>query len=367
MTNRSDNVLIIEDTMTIAMVFRAWLDRKGINTLHAATGADGLAMIRAGQCRAVLLDLQLPDTNGIEILKEIQREELDVAVVVVTASGSINNAVEAMRLGAYDFIVKPASEERLVTTMRNALERTSLRRAVSQIRQGYGEGATHGFIGSSLPMIAVFRTIDAVAKSNASVFILGESGTGKEVCANAIHNASGRRSGRFVALNCAAIPKDLIESEIFGHVKGAFTGATTDREGAAVAADGGTLFLDEICEMDVNLQAKLLRFLQTGTVQRVGSDKAIKVDVRIVCATNRNPLQEVQEGRFREDLYYRLFVVPVEMPALRDREGDVLKIAHSFLQTMAAEEGKRFEGFTADAEGMMLAYSWPGNVRELQN
>jgi DNA-binding NtrC family response regulator len=170
-----------------------------------------------------------------------------------------------------------------------------------------------------------------------------------------------------VALNCAAIPRDLIESEIFGHVKGAFTGATTDREGAAVAADGGTLFLDEICEMDVNLQAKLLRFLQTGTVQRVGSDKAIKVDVRIVCATNRNPLQEVQEGRFREDLYYRLFVVPVEMPALRDREGDVLKIAHSFLQTMAAEEGKRFEGFTADAEGMMLAYSWPGNVRELQN
>ena len=185
--------------------------------------------------------------------------------MVVTASGSINNAVEAMRLGAYDFIVKPASEERLVTTMRNALERTKLQRVVNQIRQGYSDDGRHGFIGSSLPMIAVFRTIDAVAKSNASVFILGESGTGKEVCANAIHNASARRNGRFVALNCAAIPKDLMESEIFGHVKGAFTGATSDREGAAVAADGGTLFLDEICEMDINLQAKLLRFLQTGT------------------------------------------------------------------------------------------------------
>ncbi len=367
MTSRSDCVLVIEDTMTIAMVFRAWLDRKGIETIHAQTGAEGLELIRSGRCRAVLLDLQLPDTNGIEILKEVQREGLDVAVVVVTASGSINNAVEAMRLGAYDFIVKPASEERLVTTMRNALERTKLQQVVNQIRQGYGDDGRHGFIGSSLPMIAVFRTIDAVAKSNASVFILGESGTGKEVCANAIHNASARRNGRFVALNCAAIPKDLMESEIFGHLKGAFTGATSDREGAAVAADGGTLFLDEICEMDINLQAKLLRFLQTGTVQKVGSDRAARVDVRIVCATNRNPLQEVQEGRFREDLYYRLFVVPVEMPPLREREDDVLKIAHRFLEAMAAEEGKRFQGFSPDAEGMMLAYSWPGNVRELQN
>jgi two-component system repressor protein LuxO len=367
MISRTDHVLVIEDTMSIAMVFRSWLGRKDIQTEFASTGAEGLEKIRSGLYRAVLLDLQLPDTNGIEILKQVQRENLDVAIVVVTASGSISNAVEAMRLGAYDFIVKPASEERLVTTMRNALERTSLRRAVSEIRKGYEETGTHGFIGASLPMIAVYKTIDAVSRSNASVFILGESGTGKEVCATAIHNASGRSHGRFVALNCAAIPKDLMESEIFGHIKGAFTGATGDREGAAIAADGGTLFLDEICEMDINLQSKLLRFLQTGCVQKVGSDRVTKVDVRIVCATNRNPLREVQEGRFREDLYYRLFVVPVQMPPLREREGDVLLIAEQFLAAMAAEEGKHFEGFSADAEGALTSYSWPGNVRELQN
>ncbi len=367
MISRPDHVLVIEDTMSIAMVFRSWLARKDIQTEFAGTGAEGLEKIRSGLYRAVLLDLQLPDTNGIEILKQVQRENLDVAIVVVTASGSISNAVEAMRLGAYDFIVKPASEERLVTTMRNALERTKLRRAVSEIRKGYEETGTHGFIGASLPMIAVYRTIDAVSRSNASVFILGESGTGKEVCATAIHNASGRSNGRFVALNCAAIPKDLMESEIFGHIKGAFTGATGDREGAAIAADGGTLFLDEICEMDINLQSKLLRFLQTGCVQKVGSDRVTKVDVRIVCATNRNPLREVQEGRFREDLYYRLFVVPVQMPPLREREGDVLLIAEQFLAAMAAEEGKNFEGFSPDAEGALMSYSWPGNVRELQN
>jgi len=367
MKQNNDRVLIVEDTMSVAMVFQTWLKKRGLEADIAGTGKEGLAAVRKGGHRVVLLDLQLPDANGLDLLKTISEESPDVAVVVVTASGSINVAVEAMRLGAYDFAVKPAAEERLATTVRNAMERQQLARTVREIAKPYEGAGSHGFIGKSLPMIAVYKTIDAVSRSNAPVFITGESGTGKEVCAQAVHQASPRRSGRFVALNCAAIPKDLIESEIFGHVRGAYTGATGDREGAAIAADGGTLFLDEICEMDLNLQAKLLRFLQTGTVQKVGSDRPVKVDVRIVCATNRDPLKEVTEGRFREDLYYRLFVVPIELPPLRDRQDDVVLIARRLLETMTAEEGKAFRGFEPEAETAMLAYTWPGNVRELQN
>ncbi len=368
MSNENNNVLIVEDSGSIAVVYESWLKKAGFSAQVVDTGEQALEHIRTGAFRVVLLDLQLPDISGLDVLDAIVAEELGVTVVVVTASGSIMTAVDAMRRGAYDFVVKPAAEERLVTTTRNAMEREVLQKAVSQIRSDYAKkGGTHGFVGNSLPMIAVYKTIDAVSQSNASVFITGESGTGKEVCAAAIHNASPRRKSRFVALNCAAIPKDLIESEIFGHLKGAFTGATSDRDGAALAADGGTLFLDEICEMDIALQSKLLRFLQTGTVQKVGSDKSTKVDVRIVCATNRDPVREVEEGRFREDLFYRLHVVPVSLPPLRERDGDVVDIARSFLKEIAAEEGKSFGDFAPEAEDVLLSYRWPGNVRELQN
>ena len=216
-------------------------------------------------------------------------------------------------------------------------------------------------------MLAVYNTIKAVARSNASVFITGESGTGKELCAVALHKNGPRRNKPFVALNCAAIPDNLIESELFGHVKGAFTGATSDREGAATSADGGTLFLDELCEMDLSLQSKLLRFLQTGQVQKVGSDRAKKVDVRVVCATNREPLREVEEGRLREDLYYRLHVVGIYLPPLRERDVDIVEIAEQFLKAASNEEGKSFETLSQDAIDALLSHSWPGNVRELQN
>jgi DNA-binding NtrC family response regulator len=288
-------------------------------------------------------------------------------VVVVTSSGSIKTAVEAMQAGAYDFIVKPVAEERLVTTTRNALERETLTEVVEEVRKPTNTKAHHGFIGSSLPMTAVYKMIESVARSNAAVFVTGESGTGKEVCAEAIHKLSPRAKRPFVPLNCAAIPKDLIESEIFGHIKGAFTGATSDRDGAAARADGGTLFLDEICELELNLQAKLLRFLQSGTVQKVGSDSLKKVDVRIVCATNRDPLEEVEAGRFREDLYYRLHVLPIGLPPLRARGADVLELAKHFLSQFAREENKVFDGFSVEAEEALLAHSWPGNVREMQN
>ena len=209
--------------------------------------------------------------------------------------------------------------------------------------------------------------IESAAPSKATVFVTGESGTGKEVCAQAIHSQSPRRELSFVALNCAAIPKDLMESEIFGHVKGAFTGAVADRGGAAMKADGGTLFLDEICEMDLGLQSKLLRFIQTGTFQKVGSTALEKVDVRFICASNRDPLKEVEEGRFREDLYYRLHVIPIGLPPLKEREEDVILIARKFLHDFVREEGKQFESFAPETEAIFRAYRWPGNVRQLQN
>ena len=364
---KDDSVLLVEDTSSIAIVYESWLRNAQLAATVVGNGADALREIRSGQHKVVLLDLQLPDMNGLEILETVQKENLDVTVVVVTSSGSIATAVEAMRLGAYDFVVKPAAEERLITTTKNALEREVLQETVRTIRAEFSRAETHGFVGSSLPMIAVYKTIDAVSRSTATIFITGESGTGKEVCAEAIHKASARAGGPFVALNCAAIPKELIESELFGHVRGAFTGATSDREGAAMAANNGTLFLDEIGEMDMSLQSKLLRFLQTGTVQKVGSDKLEKVDTRIVCATNRDPLTEVREGRFREDLYYRLHVVPIVLPPLRERGTDVVEIAQEFLSSMSQQEGKSFSGFDEDAENLMLSYSWPGNVRELQN
>ena len=360
-------VLVVEDTGTIAMVYNAWLAKAGYDPKVVGTGEEALKELRSGEYRLALLDLQLPDIGGMDVLKAVQTEGLALTIIVVTASGSISTAISAMREGAYDFIVKPTAEERLITTVRNALERDTLRVTVKRIREEIGGGSRHGFVGSSLPMLSVYRTIDSVARSNASVFITGESGTGKEVCAQAIHNASARARAPFIALNCAAIPKDLIESEVFGHVKGAFTGATSDRSGAALAANGGTLFLDEICEMDIALQGKLLRFIQTGQVQKVGSDRLEKVDVRIICATNRDPWAEVEAGRFREDLFFRLHVVPIHLPPLRDREGDVVEIATALLAAISAEEGKAFIGFTEDAENALLMHSWTGNVRELQN
>ncbi len=272
-----------------------------------------------------------------------------------------------MRAGAVDFIVKPYARARLSVTLANALEKRALVAQLRSVRARLERDRFFGFIGASAPMQAAYRTIESVAASRASVFITGESGTGKELAAEAIHKASPRANGSFVALNCGAIPRDLLESEVFGHVRGAFTGAVTDRPGAARLADGGTLFLDEIGEMPLDMQVKLLRFVQTGSFAAVGGSKVERVDVRFVCATNRDPMLEVQAGRFREDLYYRLYVVPIELPPLRDRGDDVLLIARHFLASFAREERRRFRGFTPEAEAALMAYSWPGNVRQLQN
>ncbi len=360
-------VVLVEDTYSEAELYTDFLRREPVEVTHVSNGRDAIETITEMVPDLVLLDLQLPDMTGLDVLRDLRERGVPVTAVVVTAHGSINTAVEAMQAGAIDFVVKPFNANRLQVTVRNALERQELTQIVQTLKSEFGRNQYHGFIGSSLAMQGVYRTIDAAARSKATVFVTGESGTGKEVCAEAIHAQSTRSQSQFVPLNCAAIPRDLMESEIFGHVKGAFTGATSDREGAAVRADKGTLFLDEICEMDLDLQAKLLRFIQTGVVQPVGSSKDRKVDVRFVCATNRDPWQEVMEGRFREDLYYRLHVIPIQLPPLRDREGDIFEIARSFLQRFAQEEGKAFEGFDAEAESTLGNYDWPGNIRQLQN
>jgi len=251
-------------------------------------------------------------------------------------------------------------------TLQNALEKHILQNGIGQLREAFRSGF-HGFIGTSLARQSVYRIIDSAAPSKATVFITGESGTGKEVCADAIHQQSPRRSKPFIALNCAAIPRDLMESEIFGHVKGAFTGASNERKGAALQANGGTLFLDEICEMDLDLQSKLLRFIQTGKIQKVGGSTTEAVDLRFICATHRNPIDDVAAGRFREDLFYRLHVIPVHLPPLREREGDVLLIANQFLTDYSDEENKTFMGLSSECEAIFTQYAWPGNIRELQN
>jgi two-component system repressor protein LuxO len=360
-------VVLVEDTASLAATYRQYLRDEPIELIHVENGEDAKSAITQHNPKLVLLDLKLPDISGQEVLAWIREQGFPTAVVVMTAHSSVEIAVDVMRYGAEDFLEKPFDAHRLQTTVRNALKRGNLQSLVKDMEDTFERKAYHGFIGHSLPMQAVYRIIDAAAPSKATVFITGESGTGKEVCAEAIHKAGKRAKGPFIALNCGAIPRDLMESEIFGHTKGAFTGAGSERKGAAELADGGTLFLDEIGEMDLDLQTKLLRFVQTGRFQKVGSSAEQSVDVRFVCATNRDPYEEVAAGRFREDLFYRLHVVPVQLPPLRDRDDDIIAIAEHFLRLFAEEEGKDFRTFAPLVEVIFRRYPWPGNVRQLQN
>jgi two-component system repressor protein LuxO len=357
-------LLMVEDTASVAVLYRSYLTPLDIDINIVSTGRDAIESLKQREPDLILLDLRLPDMTGMDVLSQVKLTNPDVPVIFMTAHGSIDTAVQAMRYGAQDFLIKPCEADRLRVTVNNAIRKANKIKSTEDdpLNQNY-----QGFIGSSQTMQAVYRTIDSAASSKASIFITGESGTGKEVCAEAIHAASRRGDKPFIAINCAAIPKDLIESELFGHVKGAFTGAATDRQGAAELADGGTLFLDELCEMDLDLQTKLLRFIQTGTFQKVGSSRMKSVDVRFVCATNRDPWKEVEEGRFREDLYYRLYVIPLHLPPLRERGDDVIEIAYSLLGYMAKEEEKEFVRLSPEVVERFTQYEWPGNVRQLQN
>ncbi|MEM9099398.1 MAG: sigma-54 dependent transcriptional regulator [Pseudomonadota bacterium] len=365
----TDPVLLVEDTQSLSMIYSHALETGGYPVRNAYTAQEARAAYRDGSYRLILLDLMLPDGDGIDLLREFRQHDPATRVIVVSAHGSINRAVEAMREGAFDFLVKPIDDRKLMSAVKNATEAIEPPTTEPDtVLEPRGSGlAFEGFIGSSRVMQDVYKMVHNIGRSTATVFITGESGTGKEVCANAIHNLSPRKSRAFVPLNCAAIPRDLLESEVFGHVRGAFTGAVQDKQGAAMVADGGTLFLDEICEMDLALQTKLLRFLQTSTVQPLGSTTPAKVDVRIICATNRDPAEEVRAGRFREDLFYRLHVLPIHLPPLKERGEDLIEIAERMLPLFSAEESKTFRRLSDGAKSRLRAMRWPGNVRQLQN
>ncbi|EGQ9302229.1 sigma-54-dependent Fis family transcriptional regulator [Vibrio vulnificus] len=360
-------VLLVEDSTSLAILYKQYVKDEPYDIFHVETGRDAIQFIERNTPQLVILDLKLPDMSGEDVLDWINQNDVPTAVIIATAHGSVDIAVSLMNKGAEDFLEKPIKADRLKTSIAVHLKRAKLEHLVENIQSRFDRPRYHGFIGACLPMQAVYKTIDSVAPTTASVFINGESGTGKEVCAEAIHKQSLRKDQPFIAINCGAIPRDLMESEIFGHLKGAFTGATTDRKGAAMLANGGTLFLDELCEMELEMQKKLLRFLQTGTFTPLGGSKEIKVDVRIICATNRDPLKEVEEGRFREDLYYRVHVIPIEMPPLRERGNDIVELANHFLKTYAKEDGKKFNSISKEAQSILKKYNWPGNVRQLQN
>tara|TARA_R110002153_G_scaffold249448_1_gene405752 strand:+ start:5820 stop:7238 length:1419 start_codon:yes stop_codon:yes gene_type:complete len=360
-------VYIVEDSLSSGALYSSQLESIGYETRHFVDGYSALVAIKEKMPSVIIQDVCLPDISGLEVLQFVNKQEAPARVIIITSNSSIEVAVDAMRLGGFDFIEKPFTRERMLTSVSDAIKQLKLESSPKAVEKSPEPTDKSDFIGESLAMQTVFRLLDSASRSKASVFVTGESGTGKEVCAQHLHQSSGRRNGPLVAINCAAIPKDLFESEFFGHVKGSFSGALADRKGSVEVANGGTLFLDEMCEMDLNLQGKLLRFLQTGTFSRVGSSEVLQSDVRVICATNRNPAAEVGEGRFREDLYYRLNVIPVQLPALRERGSDILLLANAILEDKNRANKKDFKQFSSEAQNLFMQYDWPGNIRELQN
>jgi two-component system, repressor protein LuxO len=362
MATNAPRVLLVEDDPALIALYRASLHPLGLAITAVDTGQAALDIAAVGVWNAVVLDLGLPDMSGLDVLKHFRRERPGVPVLVATAHGLVPVAVEAMRQGAYDFLVKPVAPQHLQAAVQSALQNAML-----PVEAG-NEGADFcHFIGQSAVMRKIYAALSQAAPSKATVLLLGESGTGKEVAAEAVHQCSPRAKNAFIALNCAALPRELLESELFGHVKGAFTGAHADRVGAIGAADSGTLFLDEIGEMDIALQAKLLRFLETSSFQQVGTSAMRRVDVRVVAATNRDPWQAVKQGKLREDLFFRLSVIPITLPPLRERAEDIPRLAAAFVQRFSAEIGKSGLGFSEHTSQVMQRYPWPGNVRELRN
>jgi two-component system response regulator PilR (NtrC family) len=364
-------ILVADDERAITEGLSAILADEGYEVVVAFDGQQALDKIESDDFGVVLADLKMPKRDGLAILKQLQHKPTAPECIIITGQGTVDTAVAAMRQGAYDYIEKPLNAEklnRLKALIPKALERHAMQQRNRELTSTI-EGLTHygELTGQSEEMRAVYQLIEAVAQSTASVFILGESGTGKELVARAIHNNSDRAQGIFFALNCAALPKDILENELFGHEKGAFTGSVTEKAGAFELADGGTLFLDEVAEMPPDIQVKLLRSIETRTIRRLGGKKEIEVDIRILAASNRDLQKALADGDLRDDLYYRLSVVEIYLPPLRDRAGDIKLLANEFLGRFAKENSKKITGFTDSAWQWILAYHWPGNVRELKN
>jgi DNA-binding NtrC family response regulator len=367
-TTKRGRILVVDDENNARSALAELLRDEGYSVETAPDGFKALPKLQEFAPDLLLTDLKMPGMDGVTLMEKAVTADPDLSAVVMTAFGAIDTAVTAMRAGAADYITKPINLDELTIVIDRALERRRLKLETGQLRRRLASrDRIENIVGASAPMSRVFETIMQVAPSRASVLIIGESGTGKELVATAIHQHSNRASGPFIKLHCAALAETLLESELFGHEKGSFTGALTRRDGRFQQADGGTLFLDEIGEISPAIQVKLLRFLQEREFERVGGNQTIKVDVRVVAATHRDLAQEVKAGRFREDLFYRLNVVAIETPPLRARISDVPLLAARFLQKFTRENAKEIRGFTDDALHKLMQYSWPGNVRELEN
>jgi two-component system nitrogen regulation response regulator NtrX len=363
MTSR--RILVVDDEENIGRSLRMILEREGYQVNAVRSGAEMRAMPEKARMDLFLLDVRLPDANGIDLLRELQLAEIPAPVIMISGHATIADAVEATRAGAFDFLEKPLGRDRVMVAVKNALEQGKLKQENKRLRDAVGPGTK--MIGSSPAFERAVEQASMAARSDARVLLVGESGTGKELLAAHIHGASPFAQGPFVKVNCAAIPGELIESELFGHEKGSFTGATALRRGKFELADRGTLFLDEIGDLHANSQAKLLRVLQEGEFHRVGGEQTIRVGVRVIAATNRDLTTMVAQGKFREDLYYRVSVVPIRVPALRERPQDVAPMANYFLDDFCARNGFRRKSFDPEVWAAFEVYSWPGNARELRN
>jgi len=365
---RAGRILVVDDEVNARTALAELLRDEGYDVEMAADAFKALGKVEAFGPHVLVTDLKMPGMDGIELVKKVRAAEDPPAVVVMTAFGAVESAVNAMRAGAAEYLTKPINFDELLVVLDRVFEQQALRRETRQLRARVRDRvAPNNIVGNAPPMQRVFEIVDQVAPSKATVLITGESGTGKELVANAIHQRSPRVNGPFVKLHCAALAESLLESELFGHEKGSFTGAMARKDGRFSVADGGTLFLDEIGEISASIQVKLLRFLQEHEFERVGGTQTIRVDVRVIAATNRNLVDEVAKGKFREDLYYRLNVVSLEMPPLRDRRTDIPVLAKFFLDRYAKENNKPIESIAPETMDLLTSYDWPGNVRELEN
>ena len=372
MTKRKDkpnraNILIVDDEKSMRDSMQMLL-RDSYNVQVAKSGKEAIEIVKLHSIDLVLLDIRLPEIDGIEILKIIKSIDSDIEVIMVTAVIMVGKAVEAIRIGAYDYLTKPFDIDAIQERIGKALEKKKLQQENISLRQLIeSDFQFEKIIGKSRAIRSVFKTINDVARSNATVLITGESGTGKELVARAIHNRSSRKPKLFVAVNCAAIPENLLESELFGHERGSFTGATERQIGKFEIANGGTLLLDEIGSLPLPMQAKLLRVIQQKEIERIGAGYPTPIDVRIISATNSNLRQDIKAYKFREDLYYRLNVIPIHLPPLRERKEDIPLLANHFLHNTTREFGKKIKSFKKDALTLLENYDWPGNIRELEN
>src|SRR5437773_12330693 len=359
------SILIVDDEPGVRTALSGVLRDEGYTVDAVSSGEAGLERVTRGPVDLIVLDVWLPGMDGLATLGRLRERQVDAQVVMISGHGNIESAVRAIKMGAFDFVEKPLSLEKTVLVVRNALRQRRLEAENQALRAKVD--AQHTMVGESYAMVQLREQVAMAAPTNGRVLIYGENGTGKELVARNIHQISRRRAGPFIEVNCAAIPEELIESEPFGHVRGAFTGAVADRRGKFEAADGGTIFLDEIGDMSLKTQAKVLRVLQEQTMEPVGGTNRIRVDARVVAATNKDLQAEIRGGRFREDLYFRLNVIPIFVPALRDRQEDIPLLADHFMAGFAKEYGRRVKTFDPSAVALLQQYGWPGNVRELRN